>query len=422
MDPIGAPTVLDKALEGLVVQALQHLTDLKYTASTRVNFLRAYRRFLRFVHERAGDDTSLPLLSQRYLAACKRRGDREYRKRSGQALTAHAMRVLIEFSLQGRFRYRTKNIAPLDVSPVLEAALSDYLQFCQDYHHHTRHTLMMRSRDLRVFFRFLGSKDIADVDRIDIGLLSDFVATRNPAHTTLLYCQIGSLRSFLRYLSMRGRVPLELVDETRAFSVRLPIPLPAVWSRDDVLTLLSAVDRGSPVGKRDYAILMLAAKLGLRVGDIQKLRLEEVCWEEGRIDIVQEKTGVPLSLPLPEDVGEAIIEYLRHGRPVSHHREIFLRGHAPYDPFSVGSALSTIITRYRLQAGLLLATRVTRCGMHSLRHSLASRLMESATPLPVISAILGHRSQTSTATYIRIDFESLRDVALDLEEVSDAPP
>ena len=422
MDPIGAPAVVDKALEGLVVQVLQHLTDLKYTASTRVSFLRAYRRFLRFVRERAGDDASLPLLSQRYLAACKRHGDREYRKRSGQELTGHAMRVLIEFSLQGRFRFRTRSVAPLDVSPALEATLADYLQFCEDYQHHARGTLITRSRDLRTFFQYLRTKSIADIDGIDIGVLSDFIATRNPAQTTLLCCQIGSLRSFLRYLVVRGRVSAALVEETRAFTVQRPNPLPAVWSREDVLTLLSAVDRGSPVGKRDYAILMLAAKLGMRAGDIRKLRLEDILWDEGRIDIVQEKTSEPLSLPLPEDVGEAIIEYLRHGRPVSHRREIFLRGHAPYDPFTMGSGLSAIITRYRLQAGLLLATRVTRCGMHSLRHSLASRLMEAATPLPVISAILGHGRQESTATYIRIDFESLRDVALGLEEVTDACP
>ncbi len=270
--------------------------------------------------------------------------------------------------------------------------------------------------------QYLRTKSIADIDGIDIGVLSDFIATRNPAQTTLLCCQIGSLRSFLRYLVVRGRVSAALVEETRAFTVQRPNPLPAVWSREDVLTLLSAVDRGSPVGKRDYAILMLAAKLGMRAGDIRKLRLEDILWDECRIDIVQEKTSEPLSLPLPEDVGEAIIEYLRHGRPVSHRREIFLRGHAPYDPFTIGSGLSAIITRYRQQAGLLLATRVTRCGMHSLRHSLASRLMEAATPLPVISAILGHRRLESTATYIRIDFESLRDVALGLEEVTDACP
>ena len=109
--------------------------------------------------------------------------------------------------------------------------------------------------------------------------------------------------------------------------------IPSVWDHELVVRLLGAVDRSSAKGKRDYAILLLACRLGLRAGDIRTLKLDQLHWEDSPIEITQSKTGTPLSLPLTDEVGEALIDYLRSGRPQTAHREVFLKVNPPFDPF-----------------------------------------------------------------------------------------
>jgi site-specific recombinase XerD len=193
--------------------------------------------------------------------------------------------------------------------------------------------------------------------------------------------------------------------------------LPSVWRPQEVEALLAAVDRSSPKGKRDYAILLLACRLGLRVSDIVTLRLEHICWDQSRLDLVQFKTGEPLTLPLTEEVGQALIDYLQHGRPVTPYREVFLRLHAPLEPLSHRNSLQTLITFYRRRAGIALPAD-RKQGLSSLRHSVATRLLEVATPIEVISAVLGHSSLESTQIYLKVDVETLRSATLEIEEVS----
>jgi site-specific recombinase XerD len=190
--------------------------------------------------------------------------------------------------------------------------------------------------------------------------------------------------------------------------------LPSVWRSADVEALLAAVDRGSPKGKRDYAILVLACRLGMRVSDIRGLCLEHLHWREGRIEMAQTKTGAPLVLPLSEEVGAALIDYLQHGRPVTHHREVFLRLKAPVEPFGNNDNLHHILTFYRQRAGIALPAQA-RKGLHSLRHTLATRLLEAGTALETIAGILGHLSPESTQIYAKVDIETLRRAALDPE-------
>jgi len=191
--------------------------------------------------------------------------------------------------------------------------------------------------------------------------------------------------------------------------------LPSVWKPEQVEALLSSIDRSSPMGKRNYAIVLLACRLGIRTCDIRGLRLEDLRWDEAKIVFRQAKTGVPLVLPLSEEVGEALIDYLKHGRPESRHREVFLAAHAPYTPFARDS-FHGIITDCRRRAGIKVP-REGHWGMHSLRHTLATRLLERDTPLPVISEVLGHRSISSTQIYLKVDLSSLRSVPLNPEEV-----
>ncbi len=152
----------------------------------------------------------------------------------------------------------------------------------------------------------------------------------------------------------------------------------------------------------------------MRAGDIRGLQLEHLLWDEAKITYIQEKTRVSLCLPLTEEVGTALIDYLRHGRPETTHRDVFLRLTAPFDPLASTAALCAIITAYRRQAGIAIPDDRAG-GMHALRHSLASRLLERGTPLETISHIMGHVSPASTQIYAKVGIEGLRSVALDWE-------
>jgi len=207
-----------------------------------------------------------------------------------------------------------------------------------------------------------------------------------------------------------------MYEQVPKVRLRQDARIPSVWRKEDVEALLATVDRGSPVGKRDYAILLLAARLGLRVGDIRDLRLDDINWEKSQIKVIQAKTGVHLHLPLTEEVGNAIIDYLRHGRPPTEQRVIFLRHNAPFEPFGPENNLHHIITAYRQRAGIKLPELCKR-GLNALRHSVASRLLEVGTPLQEISHIMGHLSLDTTRIYTKVDIENLRRVALDPEDV-----
>jgi len=172
------------------------------------------------------------------------------------------------------------------------------------------------------------------------------------------------------------------------------------------------VDRANPVGKRDYAILKLAACLGIRSGDIVNLKFENIDWNKNEIRYEKEKGGQPHTLPLLNDVGESIIDYLKNGRPHSDLKFIFIKHCAPYTELTA-SALHPIMRKYRTLAKL--PTEPPRkAGLHALRHSLASAMLEDATPLPVISEVLAHKKVATTRIYTRIDILSLRKCALEV--------
>lgn len=188
--------------------------------------------------------------------------------------------------------------------------------------------------------------------------------------------------------------------------------IPSVWTKENVEKLIQAIDRGNPAGKRDYAIILLAARLGIRTIDIKRLKLTDLNWAESQIELQVSKTGAMAHLPLLPDVGWAIIEYLKNGRPKVASPYVFLRHLAPLEPFSDEDRLHQIIIKYMRIARIPISPNKKK-GMHSLRHTLASRLLAEKTPLPIISDILGHASTESTAVYLKIDVQQLRQCALD---------
>jgi integrase len=188
--------------------------------------------------------------------------------------------------------------------------------------------------------------------------------------------------------------------------------LPTTYTKDEVERLINAMDRGSPKGKRDTAMILLAARLGLRASDICGLRFENIRWETNTIFLIQKKTKEKIELPLLVEVGNAIIDYLKYGRPVSELPYIFIRAQQPYDRLEEPT-LHSIVSFYLKRAGISNIDE-KKHGPHALRHSLAGFLLEKKTPLPVISEVLGHTNTESTKAYLRIDLESLRQCVLEV--------
>ena len=193
--------------------------------------------------------------------------------------------------------------------------------------------------------------------------------------------------------------------------------IPHAWKTDDVKKLLGSIDRGSAKGKRDYAILLMVVHLGLRVSDIRSMRLLNLNWNRKTIALSIQKTGQAQELPLLDDIGWAIIDYLKNGRPKTTCDRLFVRHRASFDSFGENQSFYRELHRYMQVAGITPPTGGAHCGLHSLRSTLARNMLEAKTPLPVISEVLGHTNINTTSIYLKIDLDGLRKCALDPEEV-----
>lgn len=269
--------------------------------------------------------------------------------------------------------------------------------------------------EMRKFVTFLESKNIVDFAMVTPETISQYVRSLDGYSSSMLSAMLGRLRGFFKWLFADGVT-------SRDFSVffpsvnrcSFPSYVPATWENDEITRMLNVIDRESPVGKRDYAVLLLLSKTGLRASDALFLKHADLNWETNTISIVQKKTNQVLTLPLLEDVGLAIIDYVRNGRPTSGSQCIFVRHTPPFSEFLGGHRFHYQIRKYLDLAGISKPDGKT-CGTHTFRHTFANELLKKQTPLPVISEILGHTSIHSTANYLRTDIEQLRLCAIDTE-------
>ncbi|MDR0574786.1 MAG: tyrosine-type recombinase/integrase [Tannerella sp.] len=185
----------------------------------------------------------------------------------------------------------------------------------------------------------------------------------------------------------------------------------SVYTAEEVEKIIGCIDRSHPQGKRDYAMILLAARYGLRASDIISFRFVNIDWESNRIILTQVKTQKRLILPLSEEVGTALVEYIRNGRPNIDTPFLFISAQAPYKPLQSNVLAANIAEAMRV-AGIDSSKR--KHGPHALRHSLASNLLKANETLPVISEILGHTVTESTITYLRVDINRLRRCALEV--------
>lgn len=267
------------------------------------------------------------------------------------------------------------------------------------------------------FSIYLVDHRLTDLSEIDVSHIHGFIQFTAAAHrTSTVYCTSCLLRVLFRYLYEQQLILKNLAVFVPSVKCSKKSKIPSAYSKEEIQKMLSSIDRGNPKGKRDYAMLLMAVRLGLRASDICRLTFNNFKWESNTIELFQGKTKEAIVLPLLNDVGEAVIDYIKYGRPVVNDMEIFLRLSAPVGPMAAPT-LHSIVTEYMDKANILIPSG-KKHGPHALRHSLASALLHNSTPMPVISEILGHAHTETTSVYLKIDVLHLRDYALDVPSVN----
>jgi len=400
------------ALECVIVRALHTMKKEGYPDCTRARHCRIWRHLIKFAAERSMHSMTAQLYED-FLEAYEAASPLMGRALQGRVAPARqAMQSLMHFATYGvwksRFSMKTRPVLPVSFAQDLHA----YLEHLHERHLSPR-TVRARRDVVEELSVFLESEGVTNWTDMAASQITAFFASRAHLNAVSLETRSYILRLFFRFLLATGKVGRDWSVHVPCFRRPRDQAVPVVWPRSSVDALLKSINRKSPCGKRDYAILLLAARLGMRAGDIRTLRLDSLRWDDERIEYTQGKTGRKTTLPLTEEVGTALIDYLLHGRPHSVHREVFLRAKAPYRPLS--PAMDRIIKGRCRDAKVKLPPG--HAGMHSLRHTLAQRLLSNETPLETIAGILGHTSLNATRVYAKVNLKQLRTAALDPEEV-----
>lgn len=313
------------------------------------------------------------------------------------------LRLLAHLALQGVICIPSPERAPTAAEQI-EAEYVDYMR-------HERNLAPATIRSNRIEARNLLRSLFADgpltFDTVAARDVMTHIRRATKACRPNSACRVvGGVRAFLRFALYRGWLDTDMSSH---------IPAPAIWSQssiprslqdDQVLRTLAQCDRAIPSGCRDYAVILLLARLGLRAGEVVALQLEDIDWQAGELKVRNGHTRVD-RLPLPHDVGEALARYLREARPRCVSRQIFVRAQAPLEGFSSGTAVAAIVRRALQRAGIDAPSN----GAHVLRHTLATRMLREGSSLPEIGEVLRHRQQQTTTIYAKVDFRSLRAIA-----------
>jgi site-specific recombinase XerD len=247
----------------------------------------------------------------------------------------------------------------------------------------------------------------AKLSHLTAGDVVRFVQRQAPRlHIKRAKLMTTALRSFFQYARFRGEVTLDLAAAVPIVANWSMTSIPRAIAPAQIRQLLASIDRPTAMGRRDYAIVLLLARLGLRSGEVVSLELDDIDWRAGRLS-VHGKRGQRSEMPIPTDVGKAIAVYLQHGRPPSTSRRVFLRTKAPIRGFQGPSGVGSMITHRLKRAGIDSPTH----GAHQFRHGLATEMLRQGASLAEIGAVLGHRHPDTTRIYSKVDLKALHTLA-----------
>jgi site-specific recombinase XerD len=273
----------------------------------------------------------------------------------------------------------------------------------------------LSSNTLRLYLphisQFLVDRFSEDTIKLEILVAKDVIGfvqrrSRVLSHSGVQHL-VTALRAFLGYLVHIGRIPTDLAACVPSVANWSFSTLPKHLLPDEVERILDGCDRDTSMGRRNYAILLLLVRLGLRAGEVASLTLDDIDWEQGHLT-VRGKGGRWNQLPIPDDVGKAIADYLRNGRPSCADRRVFIRALAPRKGLSASTCVSALVRFALIRLGI----EAERKGAHLLRHSLATEMLRKDLSLREIGQVLGHRSPDTTRLYAKVDLRSLERLAL----------
>lgn len=275
-------------------------------------------------------------------------------------------------------------------------------------------SITLKMQIVRNFLDFLESKLIDDLSQLTHMDILEYLECKSSYSSAQKSNIVITLRDFFRTPNILDESKTDFSRYLKADTFKSHYEkMPSSYTKDEIGKILSCIDRKTQEGKKDYIFILLGVDLGLRVSDIINLKLSGIKWNTSTIDLVQQKTGEFISLPLTDNLKWALLDYLMNVRP-SHteYQNVFLRSLAPFCPYTSKAYFYKRLNKYFKLAGI--KTEGKHHGMHSLRHSLAARLMNDDVPITIISETLGHKYANITRDYIRIDIEKLRLVALEV--------
>lgn len=405
-----------KPLTELLHELEQEMLRLGYTEGSLNFYRRRWRMLLQFAQERResyySERLGIDFVEEHFHIL-----EKDFERTLSQAETQELriIRMIGDFQLHHTVLRRYYKHKEILTNPHFIEVSNQFKHYCveKDYSRVTTDHYVKQSAR---FMDYLSSQGINSCKEIDLKLINNYIKTLAGYTYKTVEQNICSLRALFRFLFETGEVQTDFAAKTPMVQARKQTRIPSVWTENELKRLIAVIDRGSPKGKRDYAIILLACCLGIRCTDIKNLRIQNFRWEEKKIVFTQSKTRETLSLPLTPEVGWAVIDYLKYGRPKIDSPYLFVKHMAPFGPFSEHDHLNQLIKRYMELAHL--PTLKKRRGMHSLRHTMASVLLENDIPLSVIADILGHADVDSTAVYLKVNIHKLRECPLEFEEVT----
>jgi integrase/recombinase XerD len=419
---------METSIKELVHSVILELDRLRYAKRTKEQYQTVFRKYMRFAKSKHITIHTIEFADQWLLKCCgidiakidpgspkRKKAVDEY----NYTLPIRAMQCLTEWQLHQHLPLKKQGkLARLQLCPSFDNGLNKFKSFCikNGYSECGTYSRMNRIKRMLIFFESQGLTDLKEIDAIAI---SNFVKTQIDLDSRTVATMLSSMRCFFRHLYIEELLKNDLSVDVPKAKINRRFKLPSLWKTEDVQKLLISIDRDNPTGKRDYAILLLIARYGLRSLDVRRLKMSALNWEEQTLTIVQSKTGNPVVLPLLHDVGWAIADYLKSGRPNIDNEYIFLTNNVPYRSFGVKSCgLNAILAKRVRNAGITIPREISK-GVHALRHTLASIMLSQDVSLPVISSVLGHATMEATAVYLHADLLRLKDCVLDPEEVLD---
>jgi len=293
---------------------------------------------------------------------------------------------------------------------IYQPLLDSYLKWMRHYQYAAEGTLQVRSHSIAQFLEWLGPQATPEglsrltAHRIEAFFLSYARRLGRAARRSLQ----SALRTFLRFCWYQGYIERPLDRAVPTLRTYKLATVPRGLSDPQAQQILRAINRNSPTGRRDYAILQLLYTYGMRGGQVRALRLEDIDWTQNQILFQASKRGKDSRLPLTAPVGESLLDYLQNSRPSYSYPHVFLTCRAPYHPLAHPTALSAIVERHIRAAGIELPSK----GTHVFRHGFATRMLQQGHSLKAIADVLGHRHLSTTFIYTKVDFNALKQVAL----------